>query len=86
MGQERETIPTGPNLIVEVGQQIEAGQNLTNNPNVGGFGQLDTEVVLQDPWRVIGLIAFFSGIILSQIMLVLKKKQNQQYKTNTLTT
>ena len=42
---------------------------------VGGFGQLDKEIVLQNPDRVKGLLAFFFIVTLSQIMLVLKKKQ-----------
>ena len=42
---------------------------------MGGFGQLDAEVVLQSPYRIIGLIAFFIGVGLTQILLVLKKKQ-----------
>ena len=37
--------------------------------------RLDAEVVLQSPYRVIGLIAFFVGVGLTQILLVLKKKQ-----------
>ena len=70
-----ESIPSGPELLVNVGDEIEKGTALTSNPNVGGFGQLDTEVVLQSRARVIGLIVFFMGVALSQIMLVLKKKQ-----------
>ena len=70
-----ETIPAGPSLLVEIGDYLETGEKLTKDPNVGGFGQLDTEVVLQDPLRVIGLIIFFGGVTLAQIMLVLKKKQ-----------
>ncbi|WP_269622489.1 cytochrome f [Prochlorococcus marinus] len=70
-----ETIPVGPNVIVKEGDKIEAGMALTNDPNAGGFGQLDTEVVLQSPARVFGLIAFFAGVALTQILLVLKKKQ-----------
>ncbi len=70
-----ETIPTGPSLVVKEGDKVESGQRLTNDPNVGGFGQLDTEVVLQDPLRVIGLLVFFAGVTLSQILLVLKKRQ-----------
>jgi apocytochrome f len=68
-------IPAGPELIVAAGQQVEVGDALTNNPNVGGFGQKDTEVVLQNPARVAWLIVFIVGIMISQIMLVLKKKQ-----------
>ncbi len=70
-----QTVPVGPQILVKVGQTIEAGSPLTNDPNVGGFGQLDTEVVLQSRARVLGLLAFFMGVTISQIMLVLKKKQ-----------
>ena len=70
-----EVVPVGPELIVKEQDQISAGDPLTNDPNVGGFGQLDAEVVLQSPYRIIGLIAFFIGVGLTQILLVLKKKQ-----------
>ena len=70
-----EVVPVGPELIVREQDQISAGDPLTNDPNVGGFGQLDAEVVLQSPYRIIGLIAFFIGVGLTQILLVLKKKQ-----------
>ncbi len=70
-----EAVPVGPKLIVKEQDKINAGDPLTNDPNVGGFGQLDAEVVLQSPYRIIGLIAFFIGVGLTQILLVLKKKQ-----------
>jgi len=68
-------IPAGLDLLVSQGQEITAGQPLTNNPNVGGFGQKDTEIVLQSPARIQALILFLGLIMLAQIMLVLKKKQ-----------
>jgi apocytochrome f len=68
-------VPAGPELIVSEGQTVQAGDALTNNPNVGGFGQIDTEIVLQDPSRVGWLIAFICLVMLAQVMLVLKKKQ-----------
>lgn len=68
-------IPAGPDLVVKEGQKIGADQALTIDPNVGGFGQTETEIVLQSPARVKGLIAFFFTVILAQILLVLKKKQ-----------
>ena len=74
-GTVTDTIPAGPELIVAEGQQIAAGEALTNNPNVGGFGQMDTEVVLQSPARIGGLMAFAGGIMICQILLVVKKKQ-----------
>ncbi len=70
-----ETILPGPKVIVAEGDAVTAGQPLTVNPNVGGFGQADKEIVLQDPNRVKGLLAFFFMVTLSQILLVLKKKQ-----------
>ncbi len=68
-------IQTGPELLVSQGDAIEAGTPLTTNPNMGGFGQTEKELVLQSPTRIKGLIAFLVAIALSQIMLVLKKKQ-----------
>lgn len=70
-----ETIPSGPELLVTEGQEVKAGEPLSSNPNVGGFGQQDREIVLQDPRRIQWLLAFFASVIASQIMLVLKKKQ-----------
>jgi apocytochrome f len=70
-----ETIPSGPELIVSQGQQVAANEALTSNPNVGGFGQADKEVVLQDPTRIKWLMLFIGAIMLSQTLLVLKKKQ-----------
>jgi apocytochrome f len=70
-----DTVPAGPEFIVSEGQTVKDGEALTNNPNVGGFGQKDAEVVLQDPSRVGWMIAFVCLTMLAQIMLVLKKKQ-----------
>ena len=70
-----ETVPAGPSLIVAVGDAVENGSALTSDPNVGGFGQVDAEIVLQNPLRIYGLLAFFTAIAVAQIMLVLKKRQ-----------
>ena len=70
-----ETVPAGPTLTAAVGDAVVAGAALTNDPNVGGFGQIDAEIVLQNPVRIYGLLAFFAAIALAQIMLVLKKRQ-----------
>ena len=74
-GAVTETVPAGPTLTVAVGDAVEAGTPITNDPNVGGFGQIDAEVVLQNPVRIYGLLAFFAAVALAQIMLVLKKRQ-----------
>jgi apocytochrome f len=74
-GQVVDKIPAGPELLVSVGQTVLPDQPLTNNPNVGGFGQQDGEIVLQNPARIQGLLVFFLFVVLTQVMLVLKKKQ-----------
>ncbi len=68
-------VPAGPELLIAEGATVTAGQAITNNPNVGGFGQKDIEIVLQNPDRILGLMAFVFMIMLSQVLLVLKKKQ-----------
>nr|KJB73517.1 hypothetical protein B456_011G237000 [Gossypium raimondii] len=45
-------ISPGPELLVSKGESIKLDQPLTINPNVGGFGQGNAEIVLQDPLRV----------------------------------
>nr|YP_001876589.1 cytochrome f [Welwitschia mirabilis]B2Y1X2.1 RecName: Full=Cytochrome f; Flags: Precursor [Welwitschia mirabilis]ABY26802.1 cytochrome f [Welwitschia mirabilis]AMA21062.1 cytochrome f [Welwitschia mirabilis]BAH11216.1 cytochrome f [Welwitschia mirabilis] len=68
-------IPPGPELLVSEGDFVKVDQPLTNNPNVGGFGQVNAEIVLQDPFRIQGLLVFLASVVLAQIFLVLKKKQ-----------
>lgn len=80
-----ETIPAGPELLVSTGDAVEAGKPLTSNPNVGGFGQMDTEIVLQSPNRIKGLVAFLAAVMLTQIMLVLKKKQVEKVQAAGMT-
>ncbi|WP_159783358.1 cytochrome f [Sodalinema gerasimenkoae] len=70
-----ELVPPGPEMIASVGDVVAAGDVLTTDPNVGGFGQKDTEIVLQSPARIQGLLGFFALVTVAQIMLVLKKKQ-----------
>jgi apocytochrome f len=70
-----EKVPAGATLVVEPGSEVKVGAPLTTNPNVGGFGQRDGEIVLQDPRRIQWLLAFFASVIVTQILLVLKKKQ-----------
>ncbi|MBD1914501.1 MULTISPECIES: cytochrome f [Cyanophyceae] len=80
-----ETIPAGPELLVAEGDAVEAGKPLTTNPNVGGFGQMDAEIVLQSPNRIKGLVAFVAAVMLTQIMLVLKKKQVEKVQAAGMT-
>ena len=73
--ESSQIIPTGLNLIVKKGDIVKADQALNIDPNVGGFGQEDSEIVLQNPTRVLGYVAFCFSVLVSQIFLVLKKKQ-----------
>lgn len=75
-GDEKvENIPAGLQLIVKQGDKIQVDQALTKNPNVGGFGQGETEIVLQNPIRIKAMMAFFFITLMGQTFLVLKKKQ-----------
>jgi apocytochrome f len=71
----KQTIPAGLDLAIKVNDVVKADQPLTADPNVGGFGQGETEIILQNPNRVKGMIAFFFTVTVAQILLVLKKKQ-----------
>lgn len=73
-----EDLPAGAELIVKVGDVVEAGQAITTNPNVGGFGQAESEIVLQDPGRVKAFLFFCFAVLGTQTMLVVKKKQYEQ--------
>lgn len=68
-------IPAGLTLLVKEGQIIKVEQSLNVDPNVGGFGQEESEIVLQNPIRIVGYLAFCLSVLVAQIMLVLKKKQ-----------
>jgi len=73
--EKTQKIPKELSLLVKEGQIVQQDQALTINPNVGGFGQTETEIVLQSPARIYGFVAFCFSVIISQTMFVLKKKQ-----------
>jgi apocytochrome f len=68
-------VPAGLNLIVKQGDIVKTEQALNSDPNVGGFGQEESEIVLQNPIRIVGYLAFCLSVLVTQIVLVLKKKQ-----------
>lgn len=70
-----QTIPAGLKLIVKQGDTVKTDQGLNSDPNRGGFGQEESEIVLQNPIRIIGYLAFCLSVVITQIILVLKKKQ-----------
>ena len=68
-------VPNGLELIVKQGDLVKIDQALNIDPNVGGFGQEETEIVLQKAERIIGYLAFCFSVLLTQVLLILKKKQ-----------
>jgi len=68
-------IPAGLRLIVKSGDILQTEQALNADPNAGGFGQEESEIVLQNPVRIFGYLAFCFCALLTQILLVIKKKQ-----------
>jgi len=68
-------IPAGLNLIVKTGDIVKTEEALNLDPNVGGFGQEEKEIVLQNPLRIIGYLLFCFCALLTQVLLILKKKQ-----------
>nr|QQP17313.1 cytochrome f [Selaginella exaltata] len=77
-GPTAEIVPPGLELVVSEGESIQVDQPLTDNPNVGGFGQGDAEIVPQDPSRVQGPLLFLASVTPAQIPPVLKKKQSEK--------
>jgi len=59
-------VPAGLKLIVKVGDVVKTDQPLNIDPNVGGFGQEETEIVLQKPERIIGYLAFCFSVLLTK--------------------
>ena len=71
-------IPSGLEMIVKKGETVKFEQALNTDPNVGGFGQEEFEIVLQNPLRVFGYLAFCLSVLLTQIFIILKKKQYEK--------
>jgi apocytochrome f len=68
-------VPKNYRLAISEGKTIKQDQPLTYDPNVGGFGQTETEIVLQNPARIVGYMVLLICVTLCQLFLVLKKKQ-----------
>lgn len=79
-----QSVPKYYELNIIKGQLITLDQPITREPNVGGFGQTETEIVLQSASRIYGYIAICFVIILTQIFLVIKKKQFEKVQASEL--
>merc|ERR1719264_1321519 len=61
----KECLP-GADIVVSVGESVKNGDPITTNPNVGGFGQEEKEMTLQDMNRVYAYCALATSIFFSQ--------------------
>jgi apocytochrome f len=73
-----QVVPAGLTLLVKQGDLVKVDQPLNIDPNAGGFGQEETEIVLQNPSRIVGYLAFCFCVLLTQVFLILKKKQYEK--------
>ena len=73
-----QTLSKGLKLLVQQGDLVKEDQPLNIDPNVGGFGQEESEIVLQSSTRILGYLAFCFCLLLTQVFLVLKKKQYEK--------
>nr|YP_009029457.1 apocytochrome f [Lithodesmium undulatum]AGH28988.1 apocytochrome f [Lithodesmium undulatum]UYC30541.1 apocytochromef [Lithodesmium undulatum] len=71
-------VPAGLTLLVKQGDLVKADQPLNIDPNAGGFGQEETEIVLQNSARIFGYLAFCFCVLLTQVFLIIKKKQYEK--------
>merc|ERR1712157_101843 len=60
-------VPPGLSLTIKQGDFVKLDESLNIDPNVGGFGQEETEIVLQNPLRIVGYLAFCFCALLTQI-------------------
>merc|ERR1712238_309355 len=73
-----QVLAKGLELTIKAGDIVKAEQELNINPNAGGFGQEESEIVLQNPLRIIGYLVFCLLTLVTQILLVLKKKKKKK--------
>ena len=76
-----QTLSSGLKLIVKQGDIVKQDQPLNIDPNVGGFGQEESEIVLQSSSRILGYLAFCFCLLLTQVLLILKKKQYEKVQS-----
>jgi apocytochrome f len=68
-------VPAGLTLTIKQGDIVKLDQPLNLDPNAGGFGQEETEIVLQKASRIVGYLVFCFFTLLTQVFLIIKKKQ-----------
>jgi apocytochrome f len=74
-GENSQSIPNGVSNLVNTGDLLQSGDPISVEPNVGGFGQNESEIVLTGRARRKSLCIFCLATTLAQIALILKKEQ-----------
>ena len=74
-------LSSGLKLLVKQGDIVKQDQPLNIDPNVGGFGQEESEIVLQSSSRILGYLIFCFCLLLTQVLLILKKKQYEKVQS-----
>ena len=76
-----QVLSSGLKLLVKQGDIVKQDQPLNIDPNVGGFGQEESEIVLQSSSRILGYLIFCFCLLLTQVLLILKKKQYEKVQS-----
>jgi hypothetical protein len=63
-----QVIPAGLILTIKTGDIVQNEQALNLDPNVGGFGQEESEIVLQNPIRIVGQVTSLQDIAVREEM------------------
>jgi apocytochrome f len=63
-----------------LGTRVSIDTILTTNPNVGGVGQSEVQLVLQSRQRLAYYVQIGVAIAITQLSLVLKKKQYERLR------
>lgn len=81
---ELQKISKAYTLVVKENQTLSKDEIITENPNIGGFGQTEKEIVLQNPQRIYAYLAFCVITIVTQSIFVFKKKQYEKVQLSEL--
>jgi apocytochrome f len=74
-GENSQSIPNGVSNLVNTGDLLQSGDLISVEPNVGGVGQNESEIVLTGRAKRKSLCIFCLATTLAQIALILKKEQ-----------
>lgn len=77
-------VPAMLGVLVKLADEVVFDQFVTEDPNVGGFGQAEVNIVFEDTVRIKLLVAFLLSVAVAQICFVIKKKQFEEVQKTEL--